>query len=399
MNQDVTHSSVFSRVPLEIPNLFASYRIGDYPHAGLCYPPWEMTETQAVLVNAFDLLANHRTRRFTSEIRNKEGALREYIRFDGPLMLDSGGFNFQKADKISIASLDVLNIGIEFAVDVSVVLDHPFLPTSKPEEQQTRWGNTVTNTKDMFKKLKCLDSNLPDYFRLMPVLHGYDQETLKQSLDHIVEIWGENPPIIGIGSLAPLAFNGSKRTVIDIIWTVKQLLPNAHIHCFSLGSALLMLFAFYCGADTVDSQSWIISAAFKNVQLPGFPWTRFSSREKEKDPSKYKWKCDAFADRLLELKNKEGFAVKDWDEKESWEIRDKSDALSYLNYLEHQDGEKHIHRRACHNLYTFNFEAKRVRQEKKKGVRALETFIEGRMKSPVYQKIFEYAIEKVNRES
>ena len=397
MNQDVTHSSIFSRVPLEIPNIFASYRIGDYPHAGLRHPPWEMTGTQAVLVNAFDLLANHRTRRFTSEIREAEDTLREYIHFDGPLMLDSGGFNFQKQDEISIASLDVLKIGIEFAVDVSVVLDHPFLPTSTPEEREDRWENTITNTEEMFEKLK--DSDSPDYFRLMPVLHGYDPETLKQSLDSIVEIWGENPPIVGIGSLAPLALNGSKRTVINIISEVRQLLPNTHIHCFSLGSALLMLFAFYCGADTVDSQSWIISAAFKNVQLPGLPWTRFSSREKEKDPDKYEEKRNAFADHLLELIDEEGFAVKDWDKEKDWKIRNKDEALSYLDYLEHKDGEQHIHRRACHNLYAFNFEAKRVRQEKIKGVRAFETFIEGRMKSPVYRKTFAYAIEKVNHKS
>ena len=364
---------------------------------GLRHPPWKMTGTQAVLVNAFDLLANQRTRRFTSEIRNAEGALREYIYFDGPLMLDSGGFNFQKQDNISIAPLDVLKLGIEFEVDVSVVLDHPFLPTSTPKERQDRWANTVANTKEMFEKLK--NSDRPDYFRLMPVLHGYDPETLKQSLDRIIEIWGENPPIVGIGSLAPLALNGSKRTVIDVISTVRQLLPNAHIHCFSLGSALLMLFAFYCGADTVDSQSWIISAAFKNVQLPGFPWTRFSSREKEKDPVKYEGNCDAFADRLLELVNTEGFTVKDWDQEDDWQISDKQDALSYLNYLEHREGEKHIHRRACHNLYAFNFEASRVREEKKKGVGALETFIRGRMKSPVYRKTFEYAIERVNAKS
>ena len=85
--------------------------------------------------------------------------------------------------------------------------------------------------------------------------------------------------------------------------------------------------------------------------------------------------------------------------KTDWEIHDKAEALSYLDYLEHREGEKHIHRRACHNLYAFNFEAKRVRQEKKKGVRAFETFIEGRMKSPVYRKTFAYAIEKVNHKS
>ena len=139
------------------------------------------------------------------------------------------------------------------------------------------------------------------------------------------------------------------------------------------------------------------------MQLPGFPWTRFSARERckreVKDPGKYEGKRNAFADRLLELIDEEGFAVKDWDKKQNWDIRNKSDALSYLDYLEHQEGEKDIHRRACHNLYAFNFEASRVRKKKKDSLTALETFIEGRMKSPVYKKAFEYAIEKVNSKS
>ena len=74
-----------------------------------------------------------------------------------------------------------------------------------------------------------------------------------------------------------------------------------------------MLFAFYCGVDTVDSQSWMLSAAFKNVQLPGFHWTRFSQREREKDPVKYKQTRRAFAKHLLQLMNDEEFVIKYWD--------------------------------------------------------------------------------------
>ena len=40
MNGNVTQHSIFSK-PLEIPNLFASYRIRDYPRAGLRCHPWE----------------------------------------------------------------------------------------------------------------------------------------------------------------------------------------------------------------------------------------------------------------------------------------------------------------------------------------------------------------------
>ncbi len=401
MEDDITDSPILKKFSFETPNLFASYRIGDFPRARLRFHPWKITGTQAVLVNAFDLLANSRTRMFTPKIKEKQGKLHEYIEFNGPLMLDSGAFNFQKQTKISINAVDVLKVGIEFGADISVVLDHPFLPKSEGRERSKRWQNTVKNTRIMFEELNSLNGDVPNSFQLMPVIHGHNPSTLKRRLNNIVKICGSDPPIVGIGSLAPLALNGNKRTAIDIICKVRELLPNSHIHCFSMGSALLMLFAFYCGANTVDSQSWMLSAAFKNVQLPGFHWTRFSQREKEKDTAKYKQNRQAFAIHLLQLIEDEGFTVKEWDNEDGAvrSIRTKRDALSYIDYLEDHDGENHIHRRACHNLYTFNFEASRVRQEMKKDKSSLETFIESRMKSTVYQKTFEHAVEKVTSKS
>ena len=154
-----------------------------------------------------------------------------------------------------------------------------------------------------------------------------------------------------------------------------------------------MLFAFYCGANSVDSQTWMMSAAFKQVQLPGSPWTRFSPREAEKNPAKYEQTREAFAERLLQLTQDENFAVKDWNTGEDRNINNESEALIYIDYLEDRNGINHIHRRACHNLYALNFEASRVRQEKDLG--KLEDFICGRMKETIYQTVFEYAFEKV----
>ena len=357
-----------------------------------------MTDTQAILLNAFDLLANRRTNKVTPEIRKSKINLHKYVDFDGPLMLDSGAFNFLQHDEISITPIDVLSIGIELEADMSVALDHPFPPKSDLNEIKSRWSNTLENTRIMFEALARLDvSSLPDGFNLMPVLHGHDADTIERALEDIVKIWGREPDIIGIGSLAPLARNGSKRTVIDVILTARRLLPDAHIHCFSLGSALLMLFAFYCGADTVDSQTWIMSAAFKQVQLPGFHLTRLSRREAKKDPTRYSQTRNAFAEHMLRLVNEEEFVVKDWDVGLTWSIRNENDALAYVDYLEDRDGKNHVHRRACHNLYAFNFEASRVREEIRKD--ALECFINGRMKSTVYRKVFEHAVDRMMKAS
>lgn len=102
----------------------------------------------------------------------------------------------------------------------------------------------------------------------------------------------------------------------------------------------------------------------------------------------------AFVQRLLQLTIEEGFEVKNWDSDEVWPTSNESDALLYLDYLEDRDGQKTVHGRACHNLYSFNFEAGRVRREKKMG--NLETFIERRMKSTTYRRTLEYAIGQSN---
>ncbi len=379
---------------LATPAVFASYRIADFPRAGLRFHPWRITGTTAVLLNAYDLIANPRTCKYTAEIRKRDCSLGKYIGFSGPVMLDSGAFNFLQHQEISITPGAVLDIALQTRADVCVVLDHPFPPHASADEIAARLQRTSTNTHAMVKKLEKA-KNVPLGFQLMPVMHGHDEKTLVKALKDIRSILGRNPEIVGIGSLAPLAQNGSKRTVVDVIGTVRDLLPEAHIHCFSMGSALLMLLAFYCGADTVDSQTWIMSAAFKQVQLPGFYLTRLSKREAETNP-KYNLLRRRFAQHLAHLCGTEGFAVRNWDTGESWPIPDERTALKYLDFLMDRKGVNHVHRRACHNLYAFNFEAKRVRQLMARSRPELENFIHSRLHSTLYKRVFDYAM---NRES
>lgn len=380
-------TSVFS---IPTPAIFASYRINDFPCAGLRFHPWQVTKTKAILLNAYDLISNPRTHKFTSAIRQQGCSLKEYVGFSGPTILDSGAFNFLKHQDISITAEDVLDIALEMQVDACVVLDHPFPPNATKEEVAARLKRTRKNTALMVKRLEKA-KNIPEGFQLMPVLHGHNEKTLLKALKDVRAVLGHDPALVGIGSLAPLAQNGSKRVVVDIIHTVRNLLPNAHIHCFSMGSALLMLLAFYSGANSVDSQTWIMSAAFKQVQLPGFYLTRLS-RQEEKCNSNYKALRRNFAQHLVRLCQTEMFRVQDWDSGKAWNISDEKDALNYINFLIDRSGVNHIHRRACHNLYAFNFEAERVKELLNISKAALETFISNRLHSTHYKKTFDYAL-------
>ena len=388
--------SLWGANELPIPSIFASYRVKDYPRAGLRFHPWKITQTSGVLLNAYDLIANPRTRKYTDEIRNRKCSLGDYVEFSGPIVLDSGAYNFLQHKEISITPEAVLDIAIELRANVCVVLDHPFPPYASKNEIAKRLKRTRENTQAMVKRLDRV-KDLPKGFQLMPVLHGHDEKTLTQGLKDIRSILGQDPKIVGIGSLAPLAQNGNKRTAVDVIKIVRSLLPDAHIHCFSMGSALLMLLAFYCGANTVDSQTWMMSAAFKYVQLPGFYMTRLSQQEALRDPN-YKSRRKQFAQHLITLCSKEKYVVRNWDTKEKWIIEDEKDALKYLDFLMDRKGANNLHRRACHNLYAFNFEAKRVRQiMENKQPTDLESFIKSRLHSTLYRRVFDYAMDWENQ--
>src|SRR5437868_3665227 len=103
---------------LHTPGVFASYRIADFPRAGLRFHPWKITETKAVLLNAYDLLANPRTYKYTDEIRRRGRRLNRYIEFTGPIMLDSGAYNFLQHKEISITPDAVLDIALELRADL-----------------------------------------------------------------------------------------------------------------------------------------------------------------------------------------------------------------------------------------------------------------------------------------
>lgn len=375
---------------LETPAIIVSYRLGDYPAAGLrCYP-WQMTGTRGILLNAFDLLGNRRTKVFAEQIRRCKKGINEYINFNGPVILDSGAFNFMKHEDISITPTEVLEAGLRVKSDVLVVLDHPFPPRATADEVRIRLARTQANTRAMFDALS--NNGAKDNLALMPVLHGHDTETLERSLESVLSVTGREPSIVGIGSLAPLARQGYMRKAADVILQARRMLPHSHIHVFSMGSALLMLFAFYCGADTVDSQSWIMTAAFKQAQLPGLHQTRLSHREAERDPVRYRKARSAFVEQLLRLRENENFTVRNWDTGEPHPVGNEHEAFAYLDRLEDRDGDNRVHWRACHNLYSFNFETSQVRQAVRNG--GIEVLIGSRLERTNYRRALEYALQK-----
>jgi len=383
----------FGQKQLQVPNLFVGYRLGDVGSstrrgAGLLYFPWQVTETQALLVNAYDFLVNKRCIAAREQLK-QEHSLGEHLHFDQVIMMDSGAYNFLQQDDVQIDPLNILEIHAKYGPDIGVVLDHPFPPNT--DNINSRIDRTIDNTKTMYEQWQAQQMTT----ELLPVVHGHNEETLKSCLQRARDIVdkynGGHLTKIGIGSLAPLAQNGSKYVIVDVITTVRKMLPEAYIHCFSLGSALHMALAFFCGADSVDSQSWIVSAAFKYVQIPGYPGVRISDRERDSHPDKYRQILQEFKAHALQLHNREGFCLKDWETGTPIESLSEPVLDDYIEFLTDSQAKSRIHNRACHNLWVYNFEVRSAHKAIKQG--KFEQFVQGRL-SRQYSRVFEYAREK-----
>ena len=369
---------------LQVPVLFASYRLGDHPTSGLRCFPWHMTRTEALLINAYDFTQ----RKYKASLNN--GWCPEIdLKFrDRPILIDSGAYYFRKDADISVTPKDILDIEIRSQADVGVVLDHPF-PPNAPDKAR-RISTTIRNTKIMLEHLLKKDTSMT----LMPVIHGHTSRHIRSCIDRLRRMADKyHAPLldhVGIGSLAPLAQHGHATLAVEVIHQVRQLLPDSQIHCFSMGSALLMLLAFYSGADSADSQSWIISAGFKLAQLPGHYVVRMGKREYG-STEKYKAAMKKFRARLAALANDEGYNVKDWSNGTLLDPTDSSTRLQYVNSLVDLKSNEHVHNRACHNLWTFNFEVRQYRIAMAEG--RIDKFITSRVEGTRYEAAFKYAQE------
>jgi tRNA-guanine family transglycosylase len=367
---------------MRVPLFFASYRLSDYPTSGLKCLPWQRTGTEAVLINAYDF-----TSRKHRAWLNNGWCLDSYLKLGShPVLIDSGAYYFLKDEKVGVSPLDVLDIQMRSKAHVGVVLDHPFPPNAT--DKAKRINTTIANTETMVRALVKSQHALT----MMAAIHGHTPRAVRGCIDRLRRIEDRHGyPVldhVGIGSLAPLAQRGSIHLAIKIIHEVRQQLPNSQIHCFSMGSALLMLMAFYAGADSVDSQSWIISAGFKYAQLPGHYVVRMGKRE-YRTPQHFSGVMRRFSNRMLALAEDEGFRVKDWQTCRKIDISKAGERSDYVNSLIDLVTNEHVHNRACHNLWVYNSEVRSYRTAMKRD--HLDEFISKRLAGTRYSEAFEYA--------
>ncbi len=348
---------------LETPAVIPSYRMGDFPGAGLRCLPWKMIHLDAILINAYDF--------FEPRYRNllqKENGLRKSLDFQNPIFMDSGGYYFIEKHDVPIDPLEVLEIERRSGVDLGAVLDHPLHPSAR--NQKARIRETLRNASLMFRASEAWSESR---LRLVPVIQGYDVPTIDHTIQCLRRIMREHNggrlDCVGIGGLAPLSQRRDIR-LAHIISHVRKQLPDSHIHCFSMGSPLSMLVAFNYGADTVDSQAWIKNAAFRTVTLPGKGGINLRIRDKTINPAKFNRDYRRLEKEFENLQATESF-------KPPFPLESLLDTPT----------ENRVHNRALHNLYVFVYEANRVREEARTD--SLQRFVRERLAGTSFVKFLD----------
>jgi len=256
--------------------------------------PWRYFDVFGVLVNACSILSRAKISKQIEEI-----GIRKFLGFSGPIMMDSGGFLFQKKEIVDANPLRIMNLYERSEPDIGVILDHPLELDLDKRKNKKRLNLTMKNTKVMYENNGGIT--------LLPVVHGYTIEDIYQTIGCIKDTIGD-PPLIGIGSLVPLikALNGRKKLfisrkhtkekmntqgkfltgylMVDIIKLIKKEFPKSFLHVFGIGGATTMHLMFSLGVDSIDSIGWRIKAAHGAIQFPGVG-DRFVSPKKRKRTS------------------------------------------------------------------------------------------------------------------
>jgi len=258
---------------IKTPFLWFTQLLKGYPR------PWHFFKIDGLMLNAYEILQNNSA---DKHLRGK--GVHKYMKFNGLIAMDSGGFLFMKKGIVDIAPETILKFYEESKPNFGVVLDYPLSPNLSHEEMRRRLLRTLENTERM---VKARQTSNPE---LIPVIHGYDTNSIRRYVKKLQEINEFN--VYGIGSLVPSVFNtkgvGGIYNVVKIVSFVKTLLPTKIIHVFGIGSTLTMHLMFYAGADSIDSSSWRSKAAFGAIQLPELGDRYITPRKRHKTYPKLK---------------------------------------------------------------------------------------------------------------
>ena len=228
------------------PCLWLGHLLGAKPE------PWLLFQVPGIILNAYQILRLSQARE-----SSPQSVVSPFM--DGPLMIDSGGYNLIKNPACPITTKDLVEVYRTVDADIVVSLDIPPHPGLSTSETQARWKKTKKNAFEL--------SRILDDRKVMPVVHGYSEDSLRRNSREIRDLV-EDSGMIGLGGLVPL-FKLRLVRALQLVSFLRREYPDKLLHVFGAGSVSTMLILTQMGVDSMDTIGWRIKAAYGAIQLPG----------------------------------------------------------------------------------------------------------------------------------
>jgi len=182
--------------------------------------------------------------------------VRDYINFDGNIMMDSGAYQVMLYGDIELGVKDTLSLQINVSTDIGVIMDHPIGYDVNYQEAKKRVETTLENIEE---SIPYLDKNI---IWTLPIQGGKYPSLMEYYLDEIykrdyLDYFG----MFALGSVVPIMINQDYKTLVDMIAITRKNLPeDKPLHLFGAGHPSIFSLVTFLGCDSYDSAAYTLMA-------------------------------------------------------------------------------------------------------------------------------------------
>ena len=195
-----------------------------------------------------------------------EKGIHGFLKFKGAVFADSGGFSVKSLDW---SQGDLLDFQREIRPNIVTTLDHP-VDLTKVWPRRDRILSSIRNAEEIGKKRRA------DRFVLLASVHGATAGELQNIILRLERLGTFDGYAIG----SALTLGSDYFRLMRLVLAARVAAGTKHLHVYGTAGVSLHLLMFFLGADTVDSQGFLLSAANGKFYMANGEMLRRKSRER-----------------------------------------------------------------------------------------------------------------------
>jgi len=211
--------------------------------------PEEMRRVGAAMLmtNAYIIYRNSRLR----DAALSDG-IHALLRFDGPIMTDSGAFQLSRYGTVEFNSGEIVEFQRDIGADIGTPIDIPTRPDAPREQALTELQITCERIQEA---VRCCGTDM----LVAAPIQGSTHPDLRERYARIVSQL--NADVYPIGAVVPLMESYRYTDLIKIIAASKLGLElNGPVHLFGAGHPMMFALAVALGCDLFDSAAYALYA-------------------------------------------------------------------------------------------------------------------------------------------